>query len=389
MKEKKGFLKGCLFGIVITILLNTIVTKGIQIYKRYTLQEISSKQKLSEINYIIDKYYVDDVTEEQLLEGMYYGMVESLNDPYSYYMDKDTFEQFLEETNGNYVGIGIIVTLDTSYTINIVNVFEGSPAEEKGLLPNDKIIKVEDTEVGFDNYSEAVSMIKGEEGSVVNLTIFRESENQAFEIAVPRRSIDVPTVSYEILQDNIGYIKITQFEGVTFEQFEEAFNYVQEQNTKGLILDLRDNPGGLLNTVVQITDLLVPEGIITYIEDKNGEKTYQYSDANYYDKPLVILVNGNSASASEVLSGAVKDLGIAKLVGETTYGKGVVQNIYQLSDGSGVKVTIAKYYTPSGVCIDGTGIEPDYPVVLDENVIYNSEDDTQLYKAIDVINNWK
>lgn len=388
MKIKKIFLQGLLIGIVITLSLDTIITSATQIYKRNTLNEISSSQKLTEIKYILDKYFVDEVDNSALEEGIYSGMLAALNDPYSYYMNQKEFKQFLEDTNGNYVGIGIIVSKDENGYINIISIFENSPAYESGLLPSDKILKVDGLDVTSESYQEAISKIKGEEGTEVNLTIFRESKNKTFDVTVKRKSIDVPTVSHEMLQDNIGYIKISQFEGVTLEQFKEAFNSILQSNEKGLILDLRDNPGGLLNVVVSITDLLVPKGIITYIEDKNGEKTYQYSDSNSYNKPLVILVNKNSASASEVLSGAVKDFGSGKLVGETTYGKGVVQNIFQLSDESGIKVTIAKYYTPNGICIQGTGIDPDYSVTLDEGVTYNSKEDTQLNKAIEVINNW-
>ena len=264
----------------------------------------------------------------------------------------------------------------------INKVFEGSPAKESGLKVGDKITKVGDKEVDLENYQDVVSDIKGEEGTKVKLTIYRESENKIFDVEVTRKSLDVPTVEHKILEDNIGYISISQFDRVTFDQFKLAFDSLQ--NTNGLIIDLRNNPGGLLTTVNKITDMLVPEGTITYIEDKNGNRDYHKSDANYYNKPLVILVNEHSASASEVLSGAVKDFGVGKLVGQTTYGKGVVQNMYQLSDGSGVKITMAKYYTPKGVCIQGTGIEPDYKVTNPKD---NSKD-LQLEKGIEVIKNW-
>mgnify|MGYP005759951329 CR=1 FL=1 len=382
MNNKKSFFTGVISGMIALFVINSFATNITLIYRRFVVKELTQKQKIEEIQSVVDKYYVNEYDENLMEETMYKGMIASLKDPYSYYMTKQELTDFLEDTEGNYVGIGIMVNLTEDEKILINKVFENSPAEESGLKINDKITKVEDKEVSLENYQDVVSDIKGEEGSKVKLTVYRESENKTFDTEVTRKSIDVPTVEHKTLEDNIGYISISQFDRVTSSQFKEAFNSLNSAN--GLIIDLRNNPGGLLTTVNEITDMLVPEGTITYIEDKNGNRDYHSSDANYYNKPLVILVNGNSASASEVLSGAVKDFGVGKLVGETTYGKGVVQNMYKLSDGSGVKVTIAKYYTPSGVCIDGTGIEPDYKVTNPKD---NSQD-LQLEKAIEVIKNW-
>lgn len=382
MNNKKSFFTGVISGMIALFVINSFATNITLIYRRFVVKELTQKQKIEEIQSVVDKYYVNEYDENLMEETMYKGMIASLKDPYSYYMTKQELTDFLEDTEGNYVGIGIMVNLTEDEKILINKVFENSPAEESGLKINDKITKVEDKEVSLENYQDVVSDIKGEEGSKVKLTVYRESENKTFDTEVTRKSIDVPTVEHKTLEDNIGYISISQFDRVTSSQFKEAFNSLNSAN--GLIIDLRNNPGGLLTTVNEITDMLVPEGTITYIEDKNGNRDYHSSDANYYNKPLVILVNGNSASASEVLSGAVKDFGVGKLVGETTYGKGVVQNMYKLSDGSGVKVTIAKYYTPSGVCIDGTGIEPDYKVT---NPTDNRQD-LQLEKAIEVIKNW-
>ena len=382
MNNKKSFFTGVISGMIALFVINSFATNITLIYRRFVVKELTQKQKIEEIQSVVDKYYVNEYDENLMEETMYKGMIASLKDPYSYYMTKQELTDFLEDTEGNYVGIGIMVNLTEDEKILINKVFENSPAEESGLKINDKITKVENKEVSLENYQDVVSDIKGEEGSKVKLTVYRESENKTFDTEVTRKSIDVPTVEHKTLEDNIGYISISQFDRVTSQQFKEAFDSLNSSN--GLIIDLRNNPGGLLTTVNEITDMLVPEGTITYIEDKNGNRDYHSSDANYYNKPLVILVNGNSASASEVLSGAVKDFGVGKLVGETTYGKGVVQNMYKLSDGSGVKVTIAKYYTPSGVCIDGTGIEPDYKVTNPKD---NSQD-LQLEKAIEVIKNW-
>lgn len=381
--NKKSFFVGVIFGMIALFVINSFITNANLIYRRFISKDLTIKQKASQIEYIVDKYYVNEYDKELMEETMYKGMVASLKDPYSYYMSKKELESFLQDTEGNYVGIGIMVNLTEDEKILVNKVFEGSPAQESGIKEGDKIVKVEGKDVNLENYQDLVSNIKGEEGTKVKLTIHREKDNKVFDTEVMRKSLDVPTVEYKMLEDNIGYISISQFDRVTYDQFKTAFDSLSSSN--GLIIDLRNNPGGLLTTVNKITDMLVPEGTITYIEDKNGNRDYHKSDANYYNKPLTILVNGNSASASEVLSGAVKDFGVGKLVGETTYGKGVVQNMYQLPDGSGVKITMAKYYTPSGICIHGTGIEPDYKVTNPED---NSQD-LQLEKAIEVIKNWK
>lgn len=381
--NKKSFFTGVVFGMIALFIINSFVTNINLLYRRFISKDLTIKQKTAQIHSIVDRYYVNEYDEEFMEDMMYKGMVASLKDPYSYYMSEEELKSFLEDTEGNYVGIGIMVNLTEDEKMLINKVFEGSPAKESGLKVGDKITKVGDKEVDLENYQDVVSDIKGEEGTKVKLTIYRESENKTFDVEVTRKSLDVPTVEHKMLEDNIGYISISQFDRVTFDQFKLAFDRLQ--NTNGLIIDLRNNPGGLLTTVNKITDMLVPEGTITYIEDKNGNRDYHKSDANYYNKPLVILVNEHSASASEVLSGAVKDFGVGKLVGQTTYGKGVVQNMYQLSDGSGVKITMAKYYTPKGVCIQGTGIEPDYKVTNPKD---NSKD-LQLEKGIEVIKNWQ
>lgn len=379
MKDKKNFFIGVVFGMVALFVINSFVTNGILIYNKIVENELTPKQKIKEIENIVEKHYVNEYDESFMEETMYKGMIASLKDPYSSYMTKDELNDFLQNTEGNYVGIGIMVNLTEDEKININKVFDNSPAQQSGLKQNDKIIKVENISVNLENYQDLVTKIKGEEGTTVNLTIQRNDDGKIFDVDVTRKNVSVPTVEFKTLEDNIGYIKITQFDRVTYTQFKDAFDALS--NTNGLVIDLRDNPGGLLTTVVQIADLLLPEGTITYIEDKNGNRDYHKSDANYYNKPLTVLVNENSASASEILSGAIKDFGAGKLIGQKTYGKGVVQNLYKISDGSGVKITMAKYYTPSGICIDKTGIEPDYTVENNQN----STEDLQLQKAIDVI----
>lgn len=380
MQNKKIFTKGCLFGAIFIIALNLLVTNVDKTYRRFISKDLTINQKLKEIDYIVDKYSVNEFNQKNKLEGMYVGLLSTLNDVYSSYMPKEIFDKFIQDTEGNYVGIGIILSYNEN-KIKVSKVFDNSPAHISGILPNDEILKINDEKVSIENFENITSKIKGAEGTKVKLTIYRQSQAKTIDFDVVRKSIEVPTVSYKLLQDNIGYISISQFDRVTANQFKEALKYLEKNSAKGLILDLRDNPGGLLTTVCEIADLLVPEGIITYIEDKNGKRSYEYSKKEYYNKPLVLLVNQNSASASEVLSGAIKDYGVGSLVGETTYGKGVVQNIFKLSDGSGIKVTIAKYFTPNGISIDGVGVEPDYFIKNDEF----SAQDLQLNKGIEII----
>ncbi len=387
MNIDKNFLKGIFAGIVIVLIANLA-------FKNFNYD---GRKKLAEIQQIIDEHFSGEVDDEKLSDSMCAGFVSGLNDKYSYYMNKNEFAEFIKNSEGSYVGIGIVTTVDPNDgKIKVVSIMEGSFAEEAGIKVDDKIIKVETTPIDYTNYEEALQLIKGDKNTKVKLTIFRASENKTFETEVTRKNIDVKTVSGELFENNVGYIRITEFDRVTYNQYANTFNDLKKQGANRLIIDLRNNPGGLLDVVVKITDTLVPKGVITYVEDKKGEKTYEYSDESYLNIPLVVLVNGSSASASEVLSGAVKDFGVGKLVGEKTYGKGVVQNIYQLSDESGVKVTIAKYYTPNGICINGKGIMPDYEV-KDEKTVSKSftpvdiphNQDIQLQKAIEVVQNIK
>lgn len=393
MNEKKKFASGVLVGIVLVICLNIIINSFSIIYNQLITHKLTPERKTKQIMSLIDKYYVNPVTKDEINEGIYSGLVFSLNDKYSYYMDKDSFRNFVDSTNGAYVGIGTVVSVDSKDNkIVVITSYKNSSAYEAGITAGDKILKINDIEVSGDNYKEAVQIMKGDKdakGTEVKLTIYRPSNNKTFDISVKRYEVNVPTVGHKMLENSTGYIIITKFEAVTYDQFVEAYNDLEKNGMQRLIIDLRDNPGGLLNTVVKITDMLVPKGTITYIEDKNGNREYEYSDDEYMNKPLVVLVNEGSASASEVLTGAVKDMNAGKIVGTKTYGKGVVQNTYKLSDGSGVKLTIAKYYTPNGICIDGIGITPDYVIEApkeDENTEYKMENDIQLQKAIEIVN---
>lgn len=347
-------------------------------------------KKLLAIESVLNTYYVGDIDQSKLQEGIYKGFVAGVGDAYTNYYTVDEYTSFKEKSSGTYAGIGIQMTIDkTDNTIIVTNVFEGSPAETAGVKKEDKIIKAAGKTVTGDDFETVPKLVKGEPGTEVTLIIYRPSEEQTFEYTLVRENISYPTVSSRMLPDDLGYIQITQFEEVTYDQFKEALVEIENLGAKGLILDLRNNPGGLLNITEKIADELVPEGIVVSTKDKDGKGSEYYADTEYSKLPIVILVNSNSASASEVLAGALKDYNRAKLVGETTFGKGVVQSIVPLRDGSALKLTTAQYFTPSGVCIQGIGIDPDYEVRLSAEDLLSGqltdEQDTQLQKAIEVL----
>lgn len=348
--------------------------------------------KFNEVKSLLDAYYYKKVDQNQMLEGAIAGMANSLEDPYTVYFTKEQMKDFTEKTQGSYVGIGVSISMDNDGILTVIEAFEDSPAKEVGILPGDKIVKVDDkdvTTIRDDNL--IVSMIKGEENTKVKITVFRPSEGNYLDFDVTRKEIKVVNINSEVLEGNIGYIRIIMFDNDIAKDFGTHLNKFLDQGVKGLIIDLRDNPGGDYDQVAAIADRLLPEGLIVYTEDRIGNRTEKKSDSTELNVPLSILVNGYSASASEVLSGAVKDYGKGKLIGTRTFGKGLVQAVVDLEDGAGIKVTIARYFTPSGVCIHEKGIEPDIVVELDEKYeIYSvsqvpREDDVQLKKAIEVI----
>lgn len=390
-KKSRGrlFINGMLLGIVIGIMWGFIffgMSRGFP----FGNAGVSTDAKAQRILQILDAQYVDSFDRDYAIESMYAGLVYGVGDPYTSYLDRKTLTSFMEQTEGTYAGIGIVVSIADDNRITVVTPFEGYPGAKAGILPGDKIIRVNDSDVSGDVYEEAIAMLKGMPGTSVNVTIYRESENRTFELTVMREQIDIPTVSHKMLDNRVGYIRITNFDRVTYNQFLTAYEDLKKQNMRGLIIDLRNNPGGLLNIVTDMTNLLVPEGYIVYTEDKSGKREYTYSDDTYIEIPLVLIVNGNSASASEVMAGAVKDMGVGELVGTQTFGKGLVQNLFDLRDGTALKITIAKYYTPSGVCINGEGITPDHIIDMPNELTtkissLSLEEDPQLQKALEVV----
>lgn len=343
------------------------------------------EQKVETIQQVIDKLYLEKEDIGAVREGVYKGMVEALGDPYSVYFTKEEYDAFQESYTGEYCGIGasLLQNADTGL-ITIVKTFKGSPAQEAGMKTDDILYKVEGKEVTGEDLSEVVSRVKGKEGTTVNITIVRN--NEEMDLQLVRKTISVPTVEYEMLDNNIGYIIISEFDEITTSQWMEAYEALKQQGMTSLVVDLRNNPGGGLSVVAEILDTILPQGMIVYHEDKNGQREEFKSDAEHkIEIPLAVLVNGNSASASEIFAGAVKDYEIGTLIGTQTFGKGIVQQMIDLGDGSAMKVTISKYYTPKGVCIHGTGIEPDIQVEFDAEAYEKDESDNQLQKAIEVL----
>ena len=350
--------------------------------------EKKTKAKFKNIQKMIDTYYLysDEVKEEELEEAVYDGFLSALNDPYTVYYNEEETKEIRESTTGEYFGIGAGMTqnLQTG-EITVTNVYKDSPAEEAGLLTGDVLYQVDDHKIQDQDLSEIVSWIKGEEGSEVELYVYRGEERKLHTLTAVRAKIQTQTVEYEQKEENIGYIRIQEFENVTYEQFKSALETLESQGMQGLVIDLRNNPGGNLDTVVEMLRQILPEGRIVSIKDKYGkEDVYDCDGKHEFRKPLAVLVNGASASAAEIFAGAVKDHGLGTLVGTTTYGKGIVQDLFSFDDDTMLKVTTAEYFTPSGENIHKKGIRPDVEIeyVYDEE---NPSYDNQLQKALEIV----
>lgn len=357
------------------------------------LSEIYKKNaKISMVRQAIDELYLREVDEDALFEGQIKGMVNALEDPYSIYMTKNEFESFNVSTEGVYGGIGVIVTPGEDNLITVVSPIEDTPGERAGIKTGDKILKVNGKEFFADKMDEAVSIMRGEPNTEVTITLMRKDKDgvmDTFDVIIEREVIRLVSVKSGIIDGDIGYIRLTSFDTITSDDFILHLKKLELKRVKGLVIDVRGNPGGLLNVSVDIADELLGEGTIVYTEDKNGKKKYEKSDKAQTNLPLVVLVDQGSASASEILAGAIKDNERGKIVGTTTFGKGVVQRIKNLPDGSGIKLTTSEYFTPSGINIHGIGIVPDVEVELNEDVTNTGidylQEDNQLQKAIEVL----
>jgi len=340
---------------------------------------------------LVDQYYMYDISVEDMRTGAYKGLLEGLGDPYTCYYTADEFDALMESTSGTYYGIGAVVqqNLKTMY-ITIVKPYVDGPAYNAGMLPGDIIYMVDDVDVTGMDIDKVVSMMKGPEGTIVKVTVVRDGVADPVELTITRGKIEIETIEYEMLDNSIGYIIISGFDEPTPKQFKEALADLQKQGMKGLIIDLRDNGGGLLSAVVEMLDYILPKGMIVYTEDKYGNREeYKGTDKEVLELPMAVMINGNSASAAEIFAAAMQDYDAATLVGTTSFGKGIVQSILPLTDGTAVKITISRYFTPNGVCIHGEGVTPDVEVELNDElkqlVIIPKDQDNQLAEAVKAV----
>lgn len=391
--KNKEFWKGAVAGALVVACVTVGAYTGAGLATKDTvLGDRKCRSKLTYLENLIDEYYLGDKDEEKLQEGIYAGLLYGLDDPYSRYYTAEEYKSENTSSEGTYVGIGILMEKNTEGGVKIVKCYEGGPGEEAGLKAGDIISAIDGEDITDKEVSEVADSVRNSDKDSVVLTIHREDVEDAMEITVPITDVELPSVFHEMLDSNIGYIRITEFKGVTSDQYQEAFDNLEKQGMEKLIVDLRDNPGGLLNSVCDILRKILPEGLIVYTEDKDGNREEETCDGkNELQIPLAVLVNENSASASEIFAGAVQDYGIGTIVGTTTYGKGVVQSIRQLSDGSAIKLTIANYYTPKGNNINKIGIKPDIEVSLDTSLLNKDKDeithdeDNQLQEAIKTV----
>lgn len=375
MSKKKAIVYGVILVVVTALFTSTLqIAIGNKVVVSKDIYESLKKyNKMLALESIIDDDFYQKPSEANLVNGAIKGLFSGLDDPYSQYYTADEFERLKEQTSGSFVGIGVVISPNSEDdSITVVSPIEGSPAEKSGILAGDKILKVDGKTVSAKNSDEAVSKIKGKKGTEVDLTIKRGE--QLIDVKVKREEIVSKTVKSEVLEDNIGYLKITSFSEHTYKEFKTALDKLKKDNIKGLVLDLRDNPGGLLTVCKDIADDLIGEGTIVYTKDNKGDTEYLKSNEDKLGLPIAVLTNENSASASEILTGAIVDNKEGVSVGTTTFGKGLVQSVRELKDGTGYKLTTAQYFTPNGDYINGKGIKP---------IIEEKDVDKQLPAAIE------
>ena len=382
--------------IIVTSLVTAFTTyqylsnNGISYSKVNTTSLEGLEYTLSQFRSELEKKYIGEINDEELIEGAVKGYVDALGDPYTTYYTKKEMKTIMEETNGNFVGIGVYMTKDLEKNaILIIKPIENLPAEKAGILPGDLITKVDDVEYTGDKLEEASNKIRGEEGTKVKLEIYRNGETKTFELT--RTKVVVSHVTTKVLNNDIGYIAISDFEGECASEFETKYKQLEKQGIKKLIIDIRNNGGGIVDEALKIANMLVDkDSTLLITKDKSDkEEITKATEKPIINMPTVVLVNGYSASASEILAGALKDNGKATLVGTKTYGKGIIQELHQLSDGSGLKITVSEYYTPNHNAIHKIGITPDVEIDLSEDVkqqtTIQEKDDNQLQKAIEIL----
>lgn len=400
-KRRKGRLNGIvcfIAGMIVSFVLfyvgfvialnNGGFTSGLAATNVSKLDYRKIEEKTSLLQSIIDKYFLFDEDMTKVEDGIYAGMMNGLDDPYTVYYTKEEYKALNEDTEGKYSGIGATVSQNPkSKIITIVNVFDNSPAKEGGLLAGDIIYKIDGEEVtGTDLDVLVKTKIRGVEGSSFTMTVIRGDDRKQIDLNLTRRSIEIQTVTSKMLNDGIGYVAVSQFDALTSAQFKSNIESLKSQGMKKLIVDLRGNPGGLLDQVVDMLDYILPEGLVLYTEDKNGNKEEYYAkNPDELKIPMAVLVNENSASASEVFTATFKDFKWGKVVGKTTFGKGIVQNVLPLGDGTAVKITTQHYYPPSGYDLHKVGIKPDVDVDLNDGAVIGSDSDNQLGKAVEIL----
>ena len=385
-RNRKDFWKGTLCGALAVLLTITgsIVLHKVLVNGTGSMTEAAKQDKFELLDSLIDEkfLYSEDVDKETLEEGAYAGYIEALDDKYTIYRDAEETESYFSNIEGEFYGIGVLFSQDKeTMQITALYVYEDTPAMGAGIQSGDILYEVDGTDVTKMGLEDVVAMVRGEENTTVHLVLLRGENLDKVEMDITRQKIQAQTVRYEMMEDQIGYIRITEFNKVTYEQFQNALDTLEEQEMCGLIVDVRQNPGGIYSIVCDILDQFLPEGKIVYTKDKNGNEEVQYSDEEHqFTKPLCVLADENSASAAEIFTGAIQDYGIGTIIGTKTYGKGIVQGIFPLSDGSSVTMTTMEYYTPNGRNIHGKGIEPDIEVEYqyDEE---NPEADNQLEAA--------
>ena len=348
------------------------------------------ESKIKRLEAAIDRYYYEDVDDEDLEQGLYKGLLEGVGDSYTAYYTPEEYESLMISATSSLCGIGALLQQDPeTMQVSVVHVYEGSPAEKAGIKDDDLIVQVDDIKSNTMELTELVTHIRGDQGTVVHLKLYRSGKPGYIELDVTRDIVDVPTVTGEMLDDGIGYIMIAEFGEKTAEEFAEQVKELEDQGMTSMIVDLRDNPGGMVDSVTAILDQILPEGVTVWTEDKNGNKKEYTSDAACMDYPMAVLINGNSASSSEIFAGAIRDYEYGTLIGTKTFGKGIVQSIRKLADGSAIKLTTAKYFTPNGENIHGEGIEPDikleYEYLNPDATEYDPLEDNQILKAIEVL----
>ncbi|MBU5485159.1 S41 family peptidase [Clostridium sp. MSJ-11] len=365
-----------------------LLPSGKVIINREDFSRLEQFYDLLVVNEIIHERYVGEIDNAKLQEGAIKGMTSALEDPYTVYMNKDEYREWNEHSEGNYSGVGLSVQSKEN-KIKIIDVFEGSPAEKGGIMPGDEIQKVNGTDVDGSTLDKAVTMMKGEQGTEVTITFYRE-EKGSFDVKLKRAKVNIPMAKSEMLSNGIGYLQLYSFDEDSAKTFKKELNNLKAQGMKGLVVDLRDNLGGYLDQCVDIASNFLPKGevIVSTMDKYENKKEYKSKGGDYIGLPLVVLTNENSASASEIFAGAIRDYNVGTLIGEKTYGKGLVQTIFETGEGTALKVTISKYYTPKGEDINKKGIVPNVEVKYPEELKkkpYNRENDPQFKKALEVV----